>query len=422
MRSALPHPTNVSIANARSSGSRELQSAAEPISAPARKSSARPASDSSPALSRAKATGGSRPRSTEKLSAGRSAEARSPGLGRSRRLRPSATAAVEAKTAASSIGVKISGASPKRSKPLSPKPIAKAAYQSVNMSGRRITSSQGVRMAERPRSRLAASSPVCQVCPITTRSSAVSRPPNAAEQSCSVRWMYLQQTVGRKLSSAAPPKIVSRSVSDQAVQFAAANASSAPESRRIAQLPMIIPKGRSDRAWSKSAAGGALSSSAVFFSAFAAASGAGSAETVGVSAGAGAIGLVSAVLVLRSTAVSGGGVAAPRTKFGALEGAMLGAAPETASTPSVRSVSGEGAIAERSSAFSSSEGSPAGVSAGRSAAAVTAAGFASVCADASDVRHSLGADASGSSKAPWSVGAAASALKASATAEDIGAS
>ena len=72
--------------------------------------------------------------------------------------------------------------------------------------------------------------------------------------------------------------------------------------------------------------------------------------------------------------------------------------------------------------FSSSEGSPAGVSAGRSAAAVTAAGFASVCADASDVRHSLGADASGSSKAPWSVGAAASALKASATAEDIGAS
>ena len=210
-------------------------------------------------------------------------------------------------------------------------------------------------MAERPRSRLAASSPVCQVCPITTNSSAVRRPPRAAEQSCSVRLMYLQQTVGRKLSSAAPPKIVSRSVSDQTVQFAAANASSAPESRRIAQLPMIIPKGRSDRAWSKSAAGGALSSSAVFFSAFAAASGAGSAETVGVSAGAGAIGLVSAVLVLRSTAVSGGGVAAPRTKFGALEGAMLGAAPETASTPSVRSVSGEGAIAERSSAFSSSE-------------------------------------------------------------------
>ena len=290
------------------------------------------------------------------------------------------------------------------------------------MSGRRITSSQGVRMAERPRSRLAASSPVCQVCPITTNSSAVRRPPRAAEQSCSGRLMYLQQTVGRKLSSAAPPKIVSRSVSDQTVQFAAANASSAPESRRIAQLPMIIPKGRSDRAWSKSAAGGALSSSAVFFSAFAAASGAGSAETVGVSAGAGAIGLVSAVLVLRSTAGSGGGVAAPRTKFGALEGAMLGAAPETASTPSVRSVSGEGAIAERSSAFSSSEGSPAGVSAGRSAAAVTAAGFASVCADASDVRHSLGADASGSSKAPWSVGAAASALKASATAEDIGAS
>ena len=202
-------------------------------------------------------------------------------------------------------------------------------------------------MAERPRSRLAASSPVCQVCPITTRSSAVRRPPKAAEQSCSVRWMYLQQTVGRKLSSAAPPKIVSRSVSDQAVQFAAANASSAPESRRIAQPPRIIPKGRSDRAWSKSAAGGALSSSAVSFSAFAAASGAGSAETVGVSAGAGAIELVSAVLVLRSTVVSGGGVAATRTKFGAPEGAMLGAAPETASTPSVRFVSGEKTIAVR---------------------------------------------------------------------------
>lgn len=152
MRSALPHPRLMStIANARSSGSRELQSAAEPIRAPARKSSASPASDSSPALSRAKATGGSRPRSTEKLSAGRSAEHRSPGLGRSRRLEPSTTAAAEAKTAAISIGVKISGASPKRSKPLSPKPTAKAAYQSVNMSGRRITSSQGVRMAERPR-------------------------------------------------------------------------------------------------------------------------------------------------------------------------------------------------------------------------------------------------------------------------------
>lgn len=72
--------------------------------------------------------------------------------------------------------------------------------------------------------------------------------------------------------------------------------------------------------------------------------------------------------------------------------------------------------------FFSSEGSTAAVSAGRSAAAGNAAGFAFVCADASDVRHSLGADASGSSKAPWSVGAAASALKASATAEDIGAS
>lgn len=185
---------------------------------------------------------------------------------------------------------------------------------------------------------------------------------------------------------------------------------------------MIIPKGRSDRAWSKSAADGAPSSSAVSFSAFAAASGAGSGETVGVSAGAGALGLVAAVLVLRSTAVSGGGVAAPRTKFGAAGGAMLGAAPETASTPSVRSVSGEETIAERRSAFSSSEGSTAAVSAGRSAAAVNAAGFAPGCADASDVWHSFGVDASGCAKEPFSIGSAASALKASATAEDKGAS
>ena len=138
------------------------------------------------------------------------------------------------------------------------------------------------------------------------------------------------------------------------------------ESRRIAQLPMIIPKGRSDRAWSKSAADGAPSSSAVSFSAFAAVSGDGSAETVGVSAGAGAFGLVSAVLVLRSTAVSGGGVAAPRTKFGAAEGAMLGGGARD----SVYAL-GQIRLWRRDDCrapirFSSSEGSTAAVSAGRS--------------------------------------------------------